>query len=133
MVSLKPCCVYVSLLFFFFLSPTLVFSDEEEDNLLQGINSFRQSKNLNPLSKNDNAGCMADEIAEALENKACGTMAGPSIITSSTQPRYANYPDILKKCNIDINTTTDGVVLPLLCAQKGRNTCTHQLHTILVC
>ncbi|KAD4586409.1 hypothetical protein R6Q59_035279 [Mikania micrantha] len=114
-MSLKPCCLYVSLLFFF-LSPTLVLSDEE-DNLLQGINSFRQSKNLNPLSKNDNARCMADEIAEALENKACGTMAGPSIITSSTQPRYANYPDILKKCNIDINTTADGVVLPV-CVPK---------------
>lgn len=68
------------------------------------------------LSTNDNAGCMADEIAESLEHKACGTMSGPSIITS-TQPRYANYPDIVKKCNIDFNTTTDGVILPV-CVPK---------------
>ncbi|KAM0034114.1 hypothetical protein Hdeb2414_s0016g00493661 [Helianthus debilis subsp. tardiflorus] len=59
---------------------------------------------------------MADQIADALEHKACSTMAGPSIITS-TQPRYANYPDIVKKCDIDINTTTDGVILPV-CVPK---------------
>ncbi|KAJ0526278.1 hypothetical protein HanHA300_Chr09g0321371 [Helianthus annuus] len=59
---------------------------------------------------------MADQIANALEHKACSTMAGPSIITS-TRPRYANYPDIVKKCDIDINTTTDGVILPV-CVPK---------------
>ncbi|KAJ9557416.1 hypothetical protein OSB04_012030 [Centaurea solstitialis] len=93
--------------------------NDEEDNLLQGINSFRQSRNLIALSKNDNAGCMADEIAEALEDKDCSTMAGPSTTTttSATQPRYANYPDVVKKCDIDINTTADGVILPV-CVPK---------------
>ncbi|XP_071709791.1 uncharacterized GPI-anchored protein At3g06035-like [Rutidosis leptorrhynchoides] len=99
----------------FFLLLTPAFSDEE-DNLLQGLNSFRQSRNLAALSKNNNANCVADEIADALENKACSSMAGPSIITS-TQPRYANYPDIIKKCDIDINTTADGVILPV-CVPK---------------
>ncbi|KAI3669180.1 hypothetical protein L6452_40406 [Arctium lappa] len=99
----KEACTYIRLV--------RKFADEE-DNLLQGINSFRQSRNLIALSKNDNAECMADEIAEALEDKACSTMAGPSTTTSTTQPRYANYPDVVKKCNIDINTTADGVILP---------------------
>ncbi|XP_076921619.1 putative GPI-anchored protein At3g06035 [Bidens hawaiensis] len=110
MVSPRVCVCVSLILYAFFLLHTRVFCDEEDD-LLQGINSFRQSKNLVTLSKNDNAGCMADEIAEALQDKACSTMAGPSIITS-TQPRYANYPDIVKKCDIDINTTADGVILP---------------------
>ncbi|KAK9069422.1 hypothetical protein SSX86_011325 [Deinandra increscens subsp. villosa] len=115
MVSLKVCVHAYLLLHAFLLLPTLIFSDEE-DNLLQGINSFRQSKNVAALSKNDNAACMADEIADELEDKACSSMAGPSII-SSTQPRYANYADIVKKCDIDINTTSDGVILPV-CVPK---------------
>ncbi|KAK1432431.1 hypothetical protein QVD17_09327 [Tagetes erecta] len=115
MVSLKFCVCVSVLLHAFFLLPNLVFCDEE-DNLLSGINSFRQSRNLVPFSKNNNAGCMADEIAESLENKPCSIMAGPSIMTS-TQPRYANYPDIIKKCDIDVNTTADGVILPV-CVSK---------------
>nr|GEU51568.1 uncharacterized GPI-anchored protein At3g06035-like [Tanacetum cinerariifolium] len=59
---------------------------------------------------------MADEIAEALEHKSCASMAGPSLVTS-TQPRYADYPSIVKKCNIDVNTTADGVILPV-CVPK---------------
>ncbi|XP_024978534.1 uncharacterized GPI-anchored protein At3g06035-like [Cynara cardunculus var. scolymus] len=113
MVSPRIC---VSLLLHAFLFLIMAAADEE-DNLLQGINSFRQSRNLIALSKNDNAECMADEIAEALEDKACTTMAGPSTTTSATQPRYANYADVLNKCNIDINTTADGVILPV-CVPK---------------
>ncbi|PWA35377.1 chloroplast RNA processing4 [Artemisia annua] len=48
-------------------SPALYFNDEEDD-LLQGINGYRQSRNLAAFSKHANAGCMADEIAEALEH-----------------------------------------------------------------
>nr|XP_043634250.1 uncharacterized GPI-anchored protein At3g06035-like [Erigeron canadensis] len=116
MFSPRLICIYASLLVYaFLLLPTPGFSDEE-DNLLQGINSFRQSRNLAALTKNDNANCVADEIAEALEHKACSSMAGPSIITS-TQPRYADYSEIVKKCDIDINTTADGVILPV-CVPK---------------
>nr|GEX44636.1 RNA-directed DNA polymerase, eukaryota [Tanacetum cinerariifolium] len=108
--------VYLSfILHVMFLLANPAFSDEEDD-LLQGINSYRQSKNLTALTKHDNAGCMADEIAEALEHKSCATMAGPSLVTS-TQPRYADYPSIVKKCNIDVNTTADGVILPV-CVRK---------------
>ncbi|GJR82623.1 hypothetical protein Tco_0153408 [Tanacetum coccineum] len=98
-----------------FLLANPAFSDEEDD-LLQGINSYRQSKNLAALTKHDKAGCMADEISEALEHKSCASMAGPSLVTG-TQPRYADYPSIVKKCNIDVNTTADGVILPV-CVHK---------------
>ncbi|KAI3499794.1 hypothetical protein L1887_35604 [Cichorium endivia] len=110
-------CVYVCLLLHALVSlPTPAISSDEKDNLLQGINSYRQARNLAALSKNDNAGCVADEVSEALEKKPCSTMAGPSTVTS-TLPRYADYPNIIKKCNIDFNTTADGVILPV-CVPK---------------
>ncbi|PWA99775.1 Armadillo-like helical [Artemisia annua] len=45
------------------------YNGDEEDDLLQGINGYRQSRKLAALSKHANAGCMADEIAEALEHQ----------------------------------------------------------------
>ncbi|CAH1419727.1 unnamed protein product [Lactuca virosa] len=111
-VSVYACLLLQALL----LLPTPAISSDEKDNLLQGINSFRQSRNLAALTKNENAGCVADEIAEALEKKPCSTMAGASTVTS-TRPQYADYPSVIKKCNLDSNTTADGVILPV-CVPK---------------
>ncbi|KAL2468553.1 Glycoprotein membrane precursor GPI-anchored [Forsythia ovata] len=81
----------------------------DDDHLLQGINSFRQSSNVPPLAKHDNANCLAEEIADQLEDKPC-----VSNYTASSMPsQLANYPSLLKKCKIDINSTRDGVILPV--------------------
>ncbi|THF95708.1 hypothetical protein TEA_025301 [Camellia sinensis var. sinensis] len=50
-------------------------------NLLQGINNYRQSLNRPPLTKNDKADCLADEIADQLEDQPCTTT-----ITTTTSP-----------------------------------------------
>lgn len=91
-------------------------SDDEKDRLLQGINSYRQSKSLAPLQKHDKAGCLAEEIAEKLEDRPCPTGGTPM-----PPPQLATYRDQVDKCKIDINTTADGVVLPV-CVPKRVST-----------
>ncbi|KAL3631654.1 hypothetical protein CASFOL_024638 [Castilleja foliolosa] len=88
------------------LSVPAVNSDED-DNLLQGINSFRQSANAPPLTKHDKAECVADQIADQLQDQHCTS-------TPPTQSQLmSNYPNVLRKCKIDVNTTTDGMILPV--------------------
>lgn len=89
---------------------------EEEGDLLQGINSFRTSMKLPALAKHDRAGCLADEIADELEDRPC-TNATTALGAVGAQTRLTNYPNALDKCNVDINTTTDGVVMPV-CVPK---------------
>lgn len=86
------------------------FADKDEDNVLQGINSYRSSLRLPTLSKNENAGCLADKIADKLENQPCNG-------TGATSVQVNNYSGLLSKCNIKINSTTDGAVLPV-CVRK---------------
>ncbi|KAL6560545.1 hypothetical protein OROGR_004104 [Orobanche gracilis] len=91
------------------LSVPAVQSDEE-DNLLQGINSFRQSSHVPPLAKHDKAGCVAHEISDKLEDQRCeSNKARPS----QSPVTISDYPDIIKKCKIDVNTTRDGMILPV--------------------
>ncbi|KAJ4822793.1 hypothetical protein Tsubulata_039469 [Turnera subulata] len=79
---------------------------DEEDQVLQGINSYRQAKNLPALAKNKKASCLADEIADKLEDKPCSSpQAGNPVLLS-------DFSDQLSKCGVDINRTRDGVVLP---------------------
>ncbi|KAJ0533445.1 hypothetical protein HanIR_Chr09g0408501 [Helianthus annuus] len=74
----------------FFINHT-VKCDDEEDSLLSGINSYRATLNLTTLTENDRAKCLADKIAE---------------------PEFANYPDLLTKCHLNVSTTRDGTILP---------------------
>lgn len=77
-----------------------------EDDLLQGINSYRQSLSLSVLTQNKKAGCLANEIAEKLENEPCSS-------TKASNPvQLGDYPDQLAKCGVDINHTKDAVALP---------------------
>ncbi|CAI0407980.1 unnamed protein product [Linum tenue] len=97
---------------FLLLSFTVVQSkDDDENNLLQGLNSYRQSQNLPILAKNDKAGCLADKIAEKLEDQPCP--AGRSIAVA----QLSNYADSMDKCGIGMNNTREGVVLPV-CVSK---------------
>ncbi|KAM6596906.1 hypothetical protein CsatA_007430 [Cannabis sativa] len=89
----------------------------DEDNLLQGINSYRQSVNLPQFVKNGKAECLADKIASELEDQPCTTITTGSTIVPATQTQLANYPKLLNKCKIDMNTTSDGVILPV-CVPK---------------
>lgn len=88
------------------------FLVDDEDDLLQGINSYRTSRNLPVLAKNKKAACLADEIAEELVDQPC-----TKVNVGSASPQLANYNKLLKKCDIDINTTRDGIVLPV-CVRK---------------
>lgn len=90
----------------FFLSNFIYNFADEEDDLLQGLNSYRHSLNLPALVKNKNAGCLADEIADKFEHEPCSSPKASSPVLLD------DYPEILSKCGIDINHTAEGVVLP---------------------
>ncbi|CAK7340731.1 unnamed protein product [Dovyalis caffra] len=80
---------------------------DEEDDLLQGINSYRHSLTLPALVKHKNAGCLADKIADKLEDQPCTAARAASAV------QIESYPDLVSKCGIDVNHTTEGVVLPV--------------------
>ncbi|RVX19024.1 putative GPI-anchored protein [Vitis vinifera] len=102
----------LSTLSFFLVALSILFTstpvhcDAEDDDLLQGLNSYRTARNLSTLVKNDKAECLAEELAGELEHQPC-TAAVPA----TPQLQLANYPSILKKCKIDINYTRDGVIM----------------------
>ncbi|XP_057719166.1 uncharacterized GPI-anchored protein At3g06035-like [Arachis stenosperma] len=110
-----------------FLLPNLLLlstpahsSDKEEESVLKGINSFRQTQNLPTLNKVKKANCLADEIAEEIENEPCENVNQFYPSTRTGAASSANIPNLQKhvdKCDIDINTTTDGVILPV-CVSK---------------
>ncbi|KAH1096292.1 hypothetical protein J1N35_013213 [Gossypium stocksii] len=94
----------------FIISP--VFSDnDEEDDLLKGINSYRASLNLTSLTTNENAECLADELAEEFKNQPCTNSTGANTVPG-TEPQFANYPNILAKCHLNVSVTRDGAVMP---------------------
>ncbi|KAL9676440.1 hypothetical protein QQ045_004654 [Rhodiola kirilowii] len=75
----------------------------DEDRLLQGLNNYRIAQKLPVLKENDEADCLADEIADSLEDHPC---------TRPVSTNFADYPKQLKKCKVDINNTRDAVILP---------------------
>ncbi|KAK4794423.1 hypothetical protein SAY86_012417 [Trapa natans] len=99
------------------LLPHPVSCDEDEDNLLQGINSYRTSLSLSPLSKNERAGCLASEIADQLGDRPCVPTVASNAIPG-TGPQLSNYPSFLGKCDIHISSTRDGVILPVCVHNK---------------
>lgn len=88
-----------------------LYSSAEEDNLYQEINKYRTSLNLTALTKNDNAKCLADEIADQFKNQACTNTTGANTVPG-TEPQFPNYPDLLTKCHLNVSNTRDGAVMP---------------------
>ncbi|KAK4388538.1 putative GPI-anchored protein [Sesamum angolense] len=84
---------------------------DKEDNLLQGINQYRASLNLTALTKNDRAGCLADEIADQFKNQPCTNTTGSNTVPG-TEPQYSDYPKLLAKCHLNVTTTRDGQIMP---------------------
>ncbi|CAL5194717.1 unnamed protein product [Lathyrus oleraceus] len=106
-----------SLCAFLFLSNPAHCSDKV-DSVLKGINSYRQTKNLAPLNKNDKASCLADEVAEEIQNTPCEKVT--QYYPTSGPGGNLRIPNLLRhadKCDINVNTTTDGVILPV-CVPK---------------
>lgn len=84
---------------------------DEEDDLYQGINKYRESLNLTSLTKNENANCLADEIADQFKNQPCTNTTGANTVPG-TEPQFSNYPDLLNKCHLNVSNTRDGAVMP---------------------
>ncbi|XP_022762025.1 uncharacterized GPI-anchored protein At3g06035-like isoform X2 [Durio zibethinus] len=87
------------------------YMKDEKDNLLKGINSYRASLNLTSLTKNDNAACLADELADQFKNQPCTNSTGANTVPG-TEPQFADYPNLLGKCHLNVSITRDGAVMP---------------------
>lgn len=85
-------------------------------DLFQELNSYRKSLNLSVFKENENANCIALEISNELEDEPCSS-AGHYPIVPGNGPKFPNFEKLISKCDIDNETTTDGVILPL-CAPK---------------
>lgn len=84
---------------------------DKEDNLLQGINAYRTSLNLTTLTANENAECLANEIADQFKNQPCTNTTGANTVPG-TEPQFSNYPQLLAKCDLNISNTRDGAIMP---------------------
>ncbi|KAK7280175.1 hypothetical protein RJT34_25237 [Clitoria ternatea] len=108
-----------SLLFWILLSSLVILlinypvkcDDDEEDNLFLGINKYRASLNLKALSRNKNADCLAEKIADQFKKQPCTNSTGANTVPG-TEPQFSNYPDLLTKCHLAISNTRDGSVMP---------------------
>ncbi|XP_074355883.1 putative GPI-anchored protein At3g06035 [Apium graveolens] len=85
----------------------------EKESLLKGINNFRKSQNVSALTMNKKASCFAKEIAKQLEGESCSQVTDPNSIPG--------VPDILKKCKINISTTTDAIMLSVCVVNRVPN------------
>ncbi|KAI6683736.1 hypothetical protein NL676_029649 [Syzygium grande] len=92
-------------------SSRLAKCDGEDDNLLQGINGYRTSLNLTALTKNDNAECLAKEIADQFKNKPCTNTTGADTVPG-TEPQFSNFPTLLANCHLNVSVTRDGAIMP---------------------
>ncbi|KAK2646944.1 hypothetical protein Ddye_022139 [Dipteronia dyeriana] len=99
------------LLCFLWMNLTVKCDTDEEDTLLQGINNHRATLNLTALTKNDNAECLADEIADQFKDQPCTNTTGANTVPG-TEPQLADYPNLLVKCHLNISNTQDGIVMP---------------------
>lgn len=85
---------------------------------MKGINSFRQTKNLPPLNQVSKATCLAEKVADEIEDMPCQNVNQfyPSSVTGGNL-KIPNLQKHIDKCDININTTTEGVILPV-CVSK---------------
>ncbi|KAK2403064.1 putative GPI-anchored protein [Trifolium repens] len=89
---------------------------EKETDLLHDINTYRKVLNLPVLEKANKPSCLANKIANNLEDKQCLDFHNyyPS---PGSNPKIPNFQKSVEKCKININTTKDGVIMPV-CVPK---------------
>ncbi|PHU30623.1 hypothetical protein BC332_02716 [Capsicum chinense] len=106
-----PRYFFISLLVLHSFLFSFVKCDDEEDNLLKGINSYRASLNLKTLRENDKAKCLADEMADQFKDQPCTNTTGAYTVLG-TEPQFSDYPKLLSKCKLNVTTTRDGMIMP---------------------
>lgn len=93
------------------MTNVLSSSDDTDDLLLAGVNTYRVSLNLTALKENDNADCLADEMANQYKDRNCTNTTGSNTVPG-TEDNFSNYPQLLAHCDLNISSTRDGVILP---------------------
>lgn len=66
---------------------------------------------MTSLTTNENAECLAYELAEEFKNQPCTNSTGANTVPG-TEPQFANYPNLLAKCHLNVSVTRDGAVMP---------------------
>ncbi|KAL9320288.1 hypothetical protein ACSQ67_012127 [Phaseolus vulgaris] len=92
-----------------------VLCNDKEDSVFNGINSYRQTQKLAPLTEVSKAKCLADEVAEDIEKMPCENVNQfyPSTVSGGGNVNIPNLRKHIEKCHINISTTSDGVILPV--------------------
>ncbi|XP_010524805.1 PREDICTED: uncharacterized GPI-anchored protein At3g06035 isoform X2 [Tarenaya hassleriana] len=108
-ISNLPFCLLLCILLS--LHRPVLCDNDEEDSLLTVVNSYRTSQNLTTLTKNKNAECLADEIAEQFKNQPCTNTTGSNTVPG-TEPQFPNFPELLSKCHLNVSATRDGAIMP---------------------
>ncbi|KAG0448480.1 hypothetical protein HPP92_003137 [Vanilla planifolia] len=102
-----------SLLYLVFLFAFLPFarSDDATEKLLNDINKYRTSLNLSSFIENDNANCLANQIAKQFKDQPCTNTTGANTIPG-TEEQFPNYPDLLSHCDLNTEVTQDAAIMP---------------------
>lgn len=102
--------IYLLLLLPALLLPS-IRSDETSSNLLQGINAYRASLNLSSLTENDNADCLAEQLAGQFKGQPCTNTTGANTVPG-TEEQFPNFPDFLSRCHLNVTVTRDAAIMP---------------------
>ncbi|XP_057423196.1 uncharacterized GPI-anchored protein At5g19250-like [Lotus japonicus] len=116
MASFKLGLYLLVAVFSLHLLPSPVMCGEEEKTLLHDINTYRKIFNLPVLEKRSKLSCLAEKIADDLddlEDEKCENFY-PAPGSYSKLP---NFEKSVSKCKINLNTTSGGVVMPV-CVPK---------------
>ncbi|XP_010938856.1 uncharacterized GPI-anchored protein At5g19250 isoform X2 [Elaeis guineensis] len=103
----------LSVFSFFLLAFLLHFvrSDDTSSELLKGINSYRTSLNLSALTENQNADCLAEQLAKQFKGQDCSNTTGSNTVPG-TEQQFPNYPDFLNHCHLNATVTQDAAIMP---------------------
>uniref|UniRef100_A0A1D1Y881 Putative GPI-anchored protein At5g19250 n=1 Tax=Anthurium amnicola TaxID=1678845 RepID=A0A1D1Y881_9ARAE len=93
--------------FFFHLAA----SHDASDQLFKGINTYRAALNLSTLTENENAACLADQIAQQFKNQECTNSTGANTVPG-TEEHFPNFLNLLDYCHLNATVTQDGAIMP---------------------
>ncbi|KAJ4968981.1 hypothetical protein NE237_015682 [Protea cynaroides] len=103
--------LFVLFLLAMFLLSCQIRADDEKEQLLQDLNKYRASLNLSALKENDNADCLADQLAQQYKSQPCSNTTGADTVPG-TETQFSNYPDLLAHCKLNTTDTRDGQIMP---------------------